>query len=666
MSRTTSRFDKRASDTKGGVTARAVVIALVLLALVALLNFFVEIKWGTDWSGSWAFSSGVPAIVPVVVIVLLTLGVSLPGLRRMALTRREILSIYAVVLVGAPVLTHGVLVWVLVKNIALYYSAQVNHHWRVMFLDRVPTWYAPTGATAVQGFFEGHAAVPWAEWSTPLLAWSGFVVALFVANLCLVALLQRQWITHERLTFPLAQIPLETIRPAGSNSGRARPGLPVSWVFWIGAIIAFTVNFLSALSGKVPAMPDVPLGPVEIIPWQRVGPMAGLGAITLVLWPWMIALAYLIPKELSFSVWFFTVVRHLLTVGAIAAGATPMRPEDWWSTSFPAPYYQGGGAVVALAVWAVWIARKHLKRAAQVALSRGRDAAEAEEPLGYRWAFLGFLLSCAFLVYFLWRADCRLAFGLMVVALTIGYFAIWARLRAETGLGFLCFPIQIQDVVMVPFGSASFRVSELVNLVSLRSIYTPGFGTSFEIFPQGVLESYKIADVGRISKRRLTVAMTLGFVVSLVAGIVVFMIGVYYYGWFGLSVSSGGWLGPQSLNDGGRIVSFLNDPNVQDPDLNGILALLSGAGVVVVLGMLRLRFWWWPLHPVGYIAANTWGSHWWYMPFFIGWVCKVLVSRYGGLRLFRTTVPFAIGLIVGDLLNGGLWTALTIITRGEI
>ncbi|MCJ7749957.1 MAG: hypothetical protein MUQ65_02510, partial [Armatimonadetes bacterium] len=154
--------------------------------------------------------------------------------------------------------------------------------------------------------------------------------------------------------------------------------------------------------------------------------------------------------------------------------------------------------------------------------------------------------------------------------------------------------------------------------------------------------------------------------ISLVVGTFIFMVGVYHYGWFGLNASRTGWLGPQSINDGGRIVSFLTDPALSKTDVNGLIAMLAGAAAVVLLGVMRLKFWWWPFHPVGYIAANTWGSHWWYLPFFLGWAAKSLVIRYGGLRLFRATIPLAIGLIVGDLVNGALWATIQMLTRGQI
>jgi hypothetical protein len=54
------------------------------------------------------------------------------------------------------------------------------------------------------------------------------------------------------------------------------------------------------------------------------------------------------------------------------------------------------------------------------------------------------------------------------------------------------------------------------------------------------------------------------------------------------------------------------------------------------------------------------------MPFFLGWALKSLAIRYGGLRLYRQTVPLAIGLIVGNLLNGAVWSVIALLTRGRV
>lgn len=40
--------------------------------------------------------------------------------------------------------------------------------------------------------------------------------------------------------------------------------------------------------------------------------------------------------------------------------------------------------------------------------------------------------------------------------------------------------------------------------------------------------------------------------------------------------------------------------------------------------------------------------------------------RYGGLRLYRRTIPLAVGLIVGDLLNGMVWALPQLLARGAL
>src|SRR3712207_7774386 len=43
------------------------------------------------------------------------------------------------------------------------------------------------------------------------------------------------------------------------------------------------------------------------------------------------------------------------------------------------------------------------------------------------------------------------------------------------------------------------------------------------------------------------------------------------------------------------------------PEWGGILAISFGALVTVALSWARIQFLWFPLHPVGYLAANSWG-----------------------------------------------------------
>ncbi|MHC5034797.1 MAG: DUF6784 domain-containing protein [Planctomycetota bacterium] len=92
----------------------------------------------------------------------------------------------------------------------------------------------------------------------------------------------------------------------------------------------------------------------------------------------------------------------------------------------------------------------------------------------------------------------------------------------------------------------------------------------------------------------------------------------------------------------------------------------AGAVITAFLGVMRLRFWWWPFHPIGYMAAMSWSLYWFWAPFLIGWACKTLVLRYGGLRLYRSTIPLAISFIVGELLNRSVWAVVALATTGHV
>jgi hypothetical protein len=74
---------------------------------------------------------------------------------------------------------------------------------------------------------------------------------------------------------------------------------------------------------------------------------------------------------------------------------------------------------------------------------------------------------------------------------------------------------------------------------------------------------------------------------------------------------------------------------------------------------------WWPFHPIGYLAANCWGWNLYSVPFFLGWAAKGLSIRYGGLRLYRTFMPVAVGLIIGSMLNSALWSMVTFVSQGH-
>ncbi len=175
-------------------------------------------------------------------------------------------------------------------------------------------------------------------------------------------------------------------------------------------------------------------------------------------------------------------------------------------------------------------------------------------------------------------------------------YVMWARLRAETGLGFLPFPLGVESMMLLPFGSTPFRPQEIVTLISLRWSYFPGFGESYEVVTGNGLEAFKIADAGKLRERRLLVAVVIGFILSLIAGLYVLMWGMYHYGFYNINCANAGWLQSQMRVVGERMHTMFTTPTKFD--LDGTIGLFAGGAVALLLGALRLRFWWWPLPPL--------------------------------------------------------------------
>lgn len=70
--------------------------------------------------------------------------------------------------------------------------------------------------------------------------------------------------------------------------------------------------------------------------------------------------------------------------------------------------------------------------------------------------------------------------------------------------------------------------------------------------------------------------------------------------------------------------------------------------MTLLLYDLKLRFIWWPLHPVAFPIAMSNTIAGITPALFLTWLIKSLLLRYGGLRAHRTALPLFLGLLAGD------------------
>ena len=85
-----------------------------------------------------------------------------------------------------------------------------------------------------------------------------------------------------------------------------------------------------------------------------------------------------------------------------------------------------------------------------------------------------------------------------------------------------------------------------------------------------------------------------------------------------------------------------------------VWCLVAGAVLVLLFTAARLRYPWWPLHPLMFALWATGHIRHFAGAFFLGWVIKVLVTKYGGTRLYGRLKPLMIGLIAGEILGAVL------------
>ena len=96
------------------------------------------------------------------------------------------------------------------------------------------------------------------------------------------------------------------------------------------------------------------------------------------------------------------------------------------------------------------------------------------------------------------------------------------------------------------------------------------------------------------------------------------------------------------------------------PERTGILAMPVGLLIVMSLAAMRMRFLWWPFHPLCYPVAISFGGRTLWLCMLISSTTKWVVFKMGGWGLYRRLVPFFLGLTLGDFTMGSIWTLIGI------
>ena len=78
-----------------------------------------------------------------------------------------------------------------------------------------------------------------------------------------------------------------------------------------------------------------------------------------------------------------------------------------------------------------------------------------------------------------------------------------------------------------------------------------------------------------------------------------------------------------------------------------VIFLGSGGLMTFLMIICRYLFYWWPLHPIGFVVAASAPIRVAFFPFLLAWLIQVILLRIGGVRLYRRVQPLFLGLLVG-------------------
>jgi hypothetical protein len=86
-------------------------------------------------------------------------------------------------------------------------------------------------------------------------------------------------------------------------------------------------------------------------------------------------------------------------------------------------------------------------------------------------------------------------------------------------------------------------------------------------------------------------------------------------------------------------------------------SLVAGTVITIILFLLRARFVWWPINPVGFIVGTGVSTIWFgsWDAFLVAWIAKYFTLRLGGSKAFEQYgLPVAGGLVTGITLGSFL------------
>ena len=332
-----------------------------------------------------------------------------------ALARGElaIIVVMGLAATGIPTFIVGTVLSILASP---YYGATAENDWAGNIHPYLPNWVVPgSDGDAIRWFYEGlpkGQAIPFAAWIEPLCWLLSLILMVYFVCFCLVVIFRRQWVEHERLVFPLMEMPRLLIDDGGRSILQTKG-------FWFGVAIPLGMILFNIIGSFYVGFPKLNFNQAVNLQLSREFP-----TISLMLYFPVIGFMYLVSTGVSFSIVFFYLVAVVQEGITNRIGYDVTRPDAfvWGMQSLS---WQAWGGFTAMVLLSLWMARRHLGAVLRQVFGGGKTIDDGEEMVSYRTAVYGFIVGLVYILGWLWKSgmDLHIA-ALFIFGVLVAYYGI--------------------------------------------------------------------------------------------------------------------------------------------------------------------------------------------------------------------------------------------------
>lgn len=618
---------------------RAFLLGVFFSAFVAVLDPYLMILRMIE--GRFTFQYWAPGAIFVLFLLCLISCMH----RRLELTSSELLFIFIMTAAASVLPSLGFITPLITIVAGFKYLATPANMWVENIIDKAPEGIMIRSEQAVTHFYEGlpaGEAIPYLEWLVPMSFFLLLMIVLSFLSICLMVLFRKQWVEKERLIYPLMILPLEMVR----RSDKSRvPDLFKNRIFWLGCSAMFLFYFLNwfllYLTGHA----------FLALTWRLAILRRTILLTGKTHFP-ILGLSFLLPCSVSLSFWLFFLIFTLQSGFLAMSGYRLPGVNEIWGGSSAVTSFQGGGAMLMLVFALFWRARKHLAGCVKKAFMRDYDIDDSDEMLSYRTAVFGSVVSFLIMVVFMRYFGMPWITSFVFLFFTVVVFFGLTRIVCQTGLPAAqaqCNPPSYTAYLLPPSVVTSH------GYVALGLQYNWTVNTWSSVMAS-TGQALKVQEEARISPRLLFVGIMTAIVVSYAASSWMHIYAGYKVGALNVAAYGGSYYGELFMS--GTMANYIDTfvtPKVNTPLTRDIIIsryLFTGIGAIVMgaLMFLHSKFLWWPVHYIAFPIAESMPVRVYWFSIFLAWLIKISILRFGGHNVYKKSVPFFLGIIMGNII----------------